>query len=91
MRRSPVPPALLCLGAVLLLLLSGAWSGAEAAQAAGGTIQVPRGALDTPFLERLRSVVGLLALTGIAWLVSTNRSKVAWRGSHTGAVGPGGR
>jgi CNT family concentrative nucleoside transporter len=35
--------------------------------------------LDTPLLERARSVLGLLLLTGLAWGLSTNRSRVAWR------------
>jgi concentrative nucleoside transporter, CNT family len=42
-------------------------------------IIVPRGALDTPLLARLRSLLGLLALTGLAWLLSVDRGRVAWR------------
>lgn len=48
-----------------------------AAQAA--TIQVPRDGLDTPLLPRLRSLVGLLALTVLAWALSLDRSRIAWR------------
>ena len=46
---------------------------------AGPRLSVPQGALGTPLLERLRSVLGLLALTGIAWLMSVDRARVAWR------------
>jgi CNT family concentrative nucleoside transporter len=46
---------------------------------AGPRLSVPQGALGTPLLERLRSVLGLLALTGIAWLMSIDRARVAWR------------
>jgi CNT family concentrative nucleoside transporter len=35
--------------------------------------------LDTPLPQRARSLLGLLFLTGIAWGLSTNRSRVAWR------------
>ena len=42
-------------------------------------VQVPRGGLGTPLLPRLRSLLGLLALTGIAWLLSVDRSRVQWR------------
>ncbi|HUF75788.1 MAG TPA: nucleoside transporter C-terminal domain-containing protein, partial [Longimicrobiales bacterium] len=37
------------------------------------------GGLGTPLVERLRSVLGLLALTGLAWLMSVDRGRVAWR------------
>jgi concentrative nucleoside transporter, CNT family len=43
------------------------------------TIEVPRGSLGTPLLPRLRSLLGLLVLTFIAWLLSTDRSRVPWR------------
>jgi len=33
----------------------------------------------TPISARLRSVVGLLLLVGLAWLASTNRSRISWR------------
>jgi CNT family concentrative nucleoside transporter len=78
--------------AAVVLVSAGAWTslGAEApavavaAQAqpqaqAGPRLSVPQGALGTPLLERLRSVLGLLALTGIAWLMSVDRARVAWR------------
>ncbi len=35
--------------------------------------------LDTPIWERLRSLLGLLTLTLIAWGLSTNRSRIPWR------------
>ncbi len=43
------------------------------------TIRVPTGSLDTPLLPRLRSVLGLAVLLLIAWLLSTDRHRVAWR------------
>jgi CNT family concentrative nucleoside transporter len=43
------------------------------------TIAVPPGSLDTPLLDRARSLLGLVALTGLAWLLSVDRSKIAWR------------
>jgi CNT family concentrative nucleoside transporter len=78
--------------AAVVLVSAGAWTslGAEAPAAAvavqaqpqaqaGPRLSVPQGALGTPLLERLRSVLGLLALTGIAWLMSVDRARVAWR------------
>lgn len=44
-----------------------------------GTLGVPTGSLDTPLLERLRSLVGLVLLAGLAWLLSVDRKNVAWR------------
>jgi CNT family concentrative nucleoside transporter len=52
---------------------------AQAQPQAGVRLGVPQGGLDTPLLERLRSVLGLLALTGMAWLLSVDRARVAWR------------
>ena len=43
------------------------------------TISVPRGALGTPLLDRARSLLGLLVLVGLAWLMSTDRSRIPWR------------
>lgn len=37
------------------------------------------GGLDTPLLQRLRSLLGMLLLGGLAWAFSVNRSNVAWR------------
>jgi concentrative nucleoside transporter, CNT family len=35
--------------------------------------------LDTPFLDRLRSVFGLLLIGLIAWAISVNRAAIPWR------------
>jgi concentrative nucleoside transporter, CNT family len=84
--------ALVVLWATAAVLVSaGAWTSlrAEAPATAavevqveaqpGPRISVPHGALGTPLLERARSLLGLLALTGIAWLMSVDRARVAWR------------
>lgn len=42
-------------------------------------IVVPPEGLGTPVVDRLRSLVGLLALGGLAWAMSTDRRRVAWR------------
>jgi CNT family concentrative nucleoside transporter len=42
-------------------------------------ISVPRGSLGTPLLPRLRSLLGLLALVGLAWALSVDRTRVPWR------------
>jgi CNT family concentrative nucleoside transporter len=42
-------------------------------------ISVPRGSLDTPFVDRLRSLLGLGVLTGLAWALSVDRTRIAWR------------
>ena len=73
----------------LALVGAGAWSAITAAPAsaeaaapavhAAMQITVPRGSLDTPLLERLRSLLGLLVLTGVAWLLSIDRSRIDWR------------
>lgn len=42
-------------------------------------IVVPASGLDTTPIDRLRSVLGLLVLGGIAWLLSTDRSRIDWR------------
>lgn len=47
----------------------------EAAQ----QIVVPPGGIDTPLLERLRSLVGLVCLLLMAWALSTDHSKIPWR------------
>ncbi|NJD19713.1 MAG: hypothetical protein FIA95_10590 [Gemmatimonadetes bacterium] len=51
----------------------------DAAQQRGVGTFVPQGGLGTPLLPRLRSLLGLLALTGLAWARSTNRRIVPWR------------
>ena len=40
---------------------------------------VPRGSLETPFWLRVRSLAGLAALLLLAWGLSVDRSRVAWR------------
>ncbi len=73
-----------------LLLVTGAWhslagEGAGTASALGqaapaqDVIRVPRGALGTPLLDRLRSLVGLLVLTLAAWGLSVDRKRIPWR------------
>ena len=42
-------------------------------------ISVPQGSLGTPFLPRLRSVLGLLVLVMLAWGLSVDRKNVQWR------------
>jgi len=42
-------------------------------------VSVPRGSLGTPLLPRLRSLLGMVALLALAWGISVDRSKVAWR------------
>ena len=89
MRRPGIPLVVLWTAAVVLVS-AGAWTslGAEAPAAAAAELQapqagqqvtVPQGALGTPLIERLRSILGLLALTGLAWLMSVDRARVAWR------------
>ena len=52
---------------------------ARAQSQASPRVSVPQGGLGTPLVERLRSVLGLLVLTGLAWLMSVDRGRVAWR------------
>jgi CNT family concentrative nucleoside transporter len=47
--------------------------------AAQAAFAVPQGGLDTPLLARARSLLGLLTLTALAWLLSVDRSRIAWR------------
>lgn len=49
------------------------------AQAQPAGIQIPRGSLGTPLLPRLRSLLGLFALTFLAWALSMNRKRIPWR------------
>lgn len=42
-------------------------------------VVVPSGGLETTPLDRLRSVAGFLVLGGIAWLLSSDRSRIDWR------------
>ncbi|MGD8726660.1 MAG: nucleoside transporter C-terminal domain-containing protein [Gemmatimonadales bacterium] len=45
-----------------------------------------REGLDTPLTDRLVGLVGMAAMLGIAWLLSTNRLKVNWRLVGMGVV-----
>ena len=50
------------------------------AMASGASqVVVPEGSLGTPLTDRLRSLVGLVALGLIAWGLSTDRRRVPWR------------
>ena len=40
---------------------------------------IKAGEIDVPWTGRLMSLVGLVALMGIAWALSTNRKKIHWR------------
>ncbi len=51
----------------------------QAQAEAAGSLVVPRGSVETPVLVRLRSLLGLVVLVGLAWLLSTDRKRVAWR------------
>ena len=71
-----------------LLIAAGAWSsvfgevaGVGAAEIVQATpqISVPGGSLGTPLLPRLRSLLGLLVLAGLAWGMSVDRKNVQWR------------
>jgi len=52
---------------------------AQSSQAQPAPLVVPRGSLGTPLLLRLRSLLGLLVLTALAWGLSVNRAKIQWR------------
>lgn len=45
----------------------------------GPVLIVPGGSLGTPLLVRLRSLLGLLGLTALAWGLSADRGRVDWR------------
>ncbi|HEX7117884.1 MAG TPA: nucleoside transporter C-terminal domain-containing protein [Longimicrobiales bacterium] len=50
-----------------------------AQQDAGAAVQRAREAVDTPLHARLVSLLGLVAMVGIAWLLSTDRRMIPWR------------
>ena len=91
--KRPGTPVVVLWTVSALLVAAGAWTSlraqpevpapyeaAAARQAQEGPgIVVPQGALGTPLPERLRSLVGLVVLTGLAWLMSIDRRRVAWR------------
>ena len=49
------------------------------AQSPGLGISIASEGLDTSFPERLRSLLGMLALGGLAWCFSVNRRAIPWR------------
>ncbi len=86
--KRPSPRIAVLWTCAAILLVTGAWAslGAEpasvaptAAIQASAQISVPQGALDTPLLDRLRSVLGLFLLAFVAWLMSVDRKNIAWR------------
>jgi len=85
-------PALLLLGLCLTLMGAGAYGSTDraaevpvpAAELAGAQEASPQlgGAgqsLDTPLFDRLRSLLGMVLILGIAWGLSNNRSRIPWR------------
>ena len=86
--KRPSPRIAVLWTCAAILLVTGAWAslGAEpasvaptAAIQASAQISVPQGALNTPLLDRLRSVLGLFLLAFVAWLMSVDRKNIAWR------------
>jgi CNT family concentrative nucleoside transporter len=87
--KRPRPSVVVLWTLAALLLGAGIWSGLRAepvaARAAGPLVQaaaqvsVPSGSLGTPLIPRLRSLLGLVALTLLAWSLSVDRSRVPWR------------
>src|SRR5689334_8280233 len=80
----PALPALACAVALLAIGSAGAPARAAALTAAAPQqnveqVSVPRGSLDTPLSSRARSFLGIVVLTGAAWLLSVDRKRVAWR------------
>jgi len=55
-------------------------------QSAADQIAQARQGLNTPLAERLVGILGMAAMIGIAWLISTNRAKVNWRLVFMGIV-----
>jgi|AP95_1055475.scaffolds.fasta_scaffold06915_2 CNT family concentrative nucleoside transporter len=86
MKRPRGAIATLWAAAAILIVTGASHSlGADVAEAtvplaqATQQIVVPQGSLGTPLLERLRSILGLLVLAGIAWGLSVDRKNVPWR------------
>lgn len=92
--RRPSRSILVLWSLAVLLLLAGAWSGIAqdpvplpadtvaqvlGAEATGLQPGFAADALDTSLLDRLRSVLGLLLIGGIAWGLSVNRKAIPWR------------
>jgi CNT family concentrative nucleoside transporter len=51
----------------------------QAVQGQAVPLVIPRGPLGTPLSLRLRSFLGLIALTALAWVLSVDRAKIQWR------------
>jgi CNT family concentrative nucleoside transporter len=92
--RSPPKLILVLWSVTLALLLVGAWAGhaqpdtvptdalTELSSPQGsalGSGMAGEGGTGTPLLERLRGLLGLLVLGGIAWGLSLNRGAIPWR------------
>ena len=82
--KRPSPRLAVLWTCAAILIAAGAWTslGAEGAPTSGGAVEstlaavqisVPQGALNTPLLQRLRSLVGLFLLALVAWLMSVDR------------------
>lgn len=80
MTGTPLPHRLLrALLLALPLLAVGAVAVFAQETSLGAGIARDAGGLDTPLLSRLRSLVGLLVLAGIAWSLSSDRRRIPWR------------
>ena len=88
--KRPSPRVAVLWTCAAILIVTGAWTslGAEAAVTsvasaaavqATAQISVPQGSLDTPLLDRLRSILGLFLLALVAWLMSVDRKNIPWR------------
>jgi CNT family concentrative nucleoside transporter len=55
-------------------------------QTAAEQLEQVRQGLDTPLLERLTGIFGLMAMVAIAWVLSSDRRKVNWRLVGMGVV-----
>ena len=88
--KRPSPRLAVLWTCAAILIAAGAWTslGAEGAPTSGGAVEstlaavqisVPQGALNTPLLQRLRSLVGLFLLALVAWLMSVDRKNIPWR------------
>ena len=88
--KRPSPRVAVLWTCAAIFIVTGAWTslGAEAAATsavpaaaiqASAAISVPQGSLDTPLLDRLRSILGLFLLALLAWLMSVDRKSIPWR------------
>ena len=51
----------------------------EPIESAESMVSLAAGSLDTPLPERALALVGIAAVLGIAWLLSSDRRRVPWR------------